>query len=70
MGHFDGDAQSGHCGGGMTLTLNKDHHFILKMGCGEGNNTRDELLTLWDLLKFVSNVGAMSLQVLGDKYYY
>ena len=36
------------------------------MGCGEGSNTRAELLALWGLLKFYFMKDTLSFQVIGD----
>ena len=36
----------------MVLRLNKNYYFTLRLGGGIGTNTKDELLSLWGLLKF------------------
>ena len=61
VGYFDGPALRGLCGGGMVLKFFESHIFQHLMGCGVGTNTRVELLALWGLLKFVYDIGLVSI---------
>ena len=53
-------------GARFSLGLNQSQSLFFKMGCGPSTNTRDELLTLWDLLVSIVSMGLHSLSVQGD----
>ena len=50
----------------MVLYISVNHRFHLRMGCGSGTNTMDELLALWGLLLVESMMGFPCLVDLGD----
>ena len=49
----------------MLLKIMKYHFYWLKLGCGSGTNTRDELLDLWGLLKFTDLEHIKCIKVYG-----
>lgn len=65
---FDGACQGclGKCGAGMTLYLNDNHYFHLKLGVGVGTNTRVELIALWGFLSFSKSKDIFQIQIASD----
>ena len=68
VGFFDGASQYGgrRCGAGSLLISPELGKFSIIWNCGVGTNSRAELLALWSLLSFASNLGISSLQIVGD----
>ena len=68
IGFFDGASQEGGYlfGASMVLKIGDNHILKLSMGCGQGSNTKSELLALYGLLVFVNHLGISHLQVVGD----
>jgi len=68
VGFFDGASQNGgeKCGAGTVLKFPEGGIFSIKMNCGTGTNTREELLALWSLLYFVFHKQVICLQLVGD----
>ena len=68
VGFFDGASQDGgrRCRDGSLLISLELGKFSIIWNCGVGTNSRAELLALWSLLSFASNLGISSLQIFGD----
>ena len=66
LGFFDGVHNMGLCGARMVLEIKWDHLIRLKLGVGDGTNTKAELLDLWCLLWFVDKRGVEFLHVVDD----
>jgi ribonuclease HI len=68
VGFFDGASQDGgqKCGAGVFIKMNSSLSFRLKLNCGQGTNTRGELLSLWSLLFFADSRNFHQMQILGD----
>lgn len=66
LGHFDGAEINGLCGEGMVLKVKRDHFIHLRMGVGNGTNTKVELFSLWVLLWFAQKRGIFSMQIVGN----
>ena len=63
---FDHVAQDGICCASILLRINEEHLLRIKLNCGKGNNTKDELLALWFLVNFDSILGIDTLNIYGD----
>lgn len=50
----------------MILRSSHTDFYILRLGVGEGSNTRVELLALWGPLFFANKIHCVRLQVVGD----
>ena len=66
MGFFDGIAQRLIGGVRAVLYINRDHHFLIQLGCGTNTNSRAELLAAYGLLFMANSMGLPELRVLGD----
>ena len=62
----DHAAQDGICCASILLRINEEHLLRIKLNCGKGNNTKDELLALWFLVIFYSILGIDTLNIYGD----
>ena len=67
-GFFNGASQNHtkECGVGFSLYLSHEDYYLLKLGIGEGKNTRVKLLALWGLLYFNRLQGIDKIQMDGD----
>ena len=63
---FDGASAKKIGGVGVHIILSKEHHFHLKLGCGQSTNTRFELLAPQVLLVFAKQIGLPYLHIRGD----
>ena len=65
-GSFDGASQHSICGYGSWLLLSPYCHYKLYWNGGGGTNTKAEVLALWGLLLFASQLYMDKIQIIGD----
>jgi ribonuclease HI len=65
---FDGAAQEDGrcCGAGGIIKLSESTTFKWFVNCGEGTNTKAELMGAWETLHIEKYLSIQKLQVLGD----
>jgi len=66
VGYFDGAAQRNLGGAGFVIYISETHYYCFSVGCGNGSNTRTELLALWSLLRTVILMGLPIKMIFGD----
>ena len=63
---FGAVAQDCICGSVSLVRINDEHNFKLKLNFGQGTKTKDELLSLWCLVKFTTTLGIDTIYIFGD----
>ena len=66
MAFFDGAAAKSIGGAGVCIWTNDQHYISIRLGFGCITNTKDELLSLWELFYIVKDIGLPYLQVFSD----
>jgi ribonuclease HI len=68
MACFDGATQSNgqQCGAGGVIKTSDFSVYRWTFNCGEGTNTREELLGVWATLTLATRLAIRDIQVLGD----
>ena len=68
IGYFDGASQEGgtRCGVGAILISPILGRYNIMWNCGNGTNTRFEMLALWSLLYYARTLDIDTIQIVGD----
>ena len=66
MGVFDGIASKHVGGAGAVLYINRDHYYLIRLGCVFSTNSRAELLAIYGMLYVANIMGFPELWAFGD----
>lgn len=66
MVFFNASATNGCCAIGGVIYINKDHYFTLKLNCGNGTDTKAEMIGLSCVLAMSEHFGFHEISVYGD----
>lgn len=66
FGFFDGAVTGLNCGAGFHINYDDDLTYKFHLSCGQGTNSKAELLGLWGILEVAICCGLGSFRIFGD----